>query len=459
MIYPNITTDILFRFNNTTFELFVSKIFMQKINDTSITASSEIVEEESVISKDEWINQAPIIGIYLNSTFIAHHENKNPELKVFYDALKETLSPLTNISKPIYESIKFPNHKPFVFLTIYYKTEENLIFKFIYDGKENIDEVINSINQIVDLLVKYINKTDENLINAIQSSFTQNNSIKYFIYDKDWYVLNPLIEVSKEINKKYLENKDNRVSKPHILMQRDDYSKYIILDSNWVLEFEGLETLLIKPNDVSLYSSISINNLNQAQIFYDKVIIPRLKEYGGSFPTYEKQKEYYNYFELIITSIIFAYTSLEAFANICIPNNYEYITDKSGVKTIYSKTAIEKKFPLREKFKDILSPLLKITNITNEHWWHKFIKLEEIRNEIIHTKETTSEERYSKLLTKEIFELIIVHQEIISFLGNYISQNKQELLAKFPYSFGFDEFLPGFTTKENFDKSKETLRK
>lgn len=459
MTYPNLTTDILFRFNNSTFELLVKNFLIQKIKDTSITVSSEIVEEENVISKDEWITQAPIIGIHINENFLAHHENNNPELNIFYDALKEVLSPIANISKPIYETVKFPNYKPFVFITIYYKTQDNLVFKFIYDGKENVEQIIKSIHQIVDLLLKYIKNTDENLIKAIQSSFTQNNSIKYFIYDNDWFVLNPIIEVSKEINKKYLENKDTRVSKPHILMQRDNYSKYIILDSNWVLEFEGLETLLIKPNDVSLYSSISIKNLKQAQSFYDEVIIPRLKEYGGAFPSYEKQKEYYNYFELIITSIIFAYTSLEAFANICIPNNYEYITDKAGVKTIYSKTAIERKFPLRDKFKEMLSPLLKISNITNEAWWHKFIKLEEIRNEIIHTKGTTSEERYSKLLTKEIFELINVHIEIISFFGNYISQNKQELLAKFPYSFGFDEFLPGFATKENFDKSRETLRR
>lgn len=459
MTYPNITTDILFRFNNSTFELLVKNFLLEKIKDISVTVSSEIVEEENVISKDEWINQAPIIGIHINDNFLVHHKKNNPELNLFYDALKEVLSPIANISKPIFEAIKYPNYKPFVFITIYYKTQDNLIFKFIYDGKENVEEVIKSIHQIVDLLLKYINNTDENLIRAIQSSFTQNNSIKYFIYDNDWFVLNPVIEVSKEINKKYLENKDTRVSKPHILMQRDNYSKYLILDSNWVLEFEGLETLLIKPNDVSLYSSISIKNLKQAQSFYDEVIIPRLKEYGGAFPSYEKQKEYYNYFELIITSIIFAYTSLEAFANICIPNNYEYITDKAGVKTIYSKTAIERKFPLRDKFKKMLSPILKISNITNEVWWHKFIKLEEIRNEIIHTKGTTSEERYSKLLTKEIFELVNVHQEIITFFGNYISQNKQELLEKFPYSFGFDEFLPGFATKENFDKSREILRR
>lgn len=143
MTYPNLTTDILFRFNNSTFELLVKNFLIQKIKDTSITVSSEIVEEENVISKDEWITQAPIIGIHINENFLAHHENNNPELNIFYDALKEVLSPIANISKPIYETVKFPNYKPFVFITIYYKTQDNLVFKFIYDGKENVEQIIN----------------------------------------------------------------------------------------------------------------------------------------------------------------------------------------------------------------------------------------------------------------------------------------------------------------------------
>jgi hypothetical protein len=457
MTFPKFESHLLFGVKEKTFNLLIENFLIKKLENTSITITSEIIEDDEIIAKDEWINQAPIIGIYINDFFLEYHENKNPELDIFYEHLKATLEPLANISKPIYEQLNFPLHKPFVFLTVYYKTNENLIFKFLFDGKERIDELIDSINKVFDLLITYKKDNNEELKKSIQSSFTQNNQIKYFIFDIEWMVLNPLIEISKEINEKYLKDKDNRVSKPHILMQRDNYSKYIILDSNWVLEFEGLETMLIKPNDVSLYSSISIKNRIEAEKFYNEVIIKRLKEYGGAFPSYEKQTEYYNYFELVITSLIFSYTSLEAFANICIPNNYEYITDKGGIKTIYSKVAIERKFPLRDKFKDILAMLLKMPKITNEKWWNDFIKLEDIRNEIIHTKEASSEERYSKLLTNDIFDLINVHLEIISFFGLYISQNKQEIMSKFPYSFGYDEFIPSLSSKENFDKSRKVI--
>ena len=127
------------------------------------------------------------------------------------------------------------------------------------------------------------------------------------------------------------------------------------------------------------------------------------------------------------------------------------------MKTIYSKMAIERKFSLRDKFKDMLSILFKTSKITDEKWWNKFIKLEEIRNEIIHTKEASSEERYSKLLNKEIFDLIDVHKEVISFFGYFISQNSQQTMSVFPYKFGFDEFIPSLTSEESFKKSRNMI--
>src|SRR5690554_5643702 len=458
MNYPEFDSDLLFSGNNKTFTLFVENSLIKSISGTDIKISTRIIKDDELTTRDEWLYQNPIISIYINNSFIEHYKIVNPTLKLFYNHLKTTLIPLAKIAKPIHDQLEFSRHKPFIFLAVYYKTNDDIVFKFLFDGKESDEEYIQLIKEISDLIILYNQKEgNEELKTSIKNSFTQNKQIKYFIYEGKWVVLNPLIEISREINKEYLAGKDNRVSKPHILMQRDNYSKYFILDSNWVLEFDDLDTLLMKPNDVSLYSSVSMKNKNEAEMFYNEVILPRLQEYGGAFPSYKKQTEYYNYFELIITSIIFAYTSLEAFANICIPNNYEYVTDKAGVKTIYSKSAIERKFPLRDKFKKILSNLLKIPNITNEKWWNKFIRLEDVRNEIIHTKDASAEERYSKLLSKEIFALIEVHTEIISFFGLYISQNRQEIMSKFPYKFGYDEFIPSLTNKESFDKSRKVV--
>jgi len=270
-------------------------------------------------------------------------------------------------------------------------------------------------------------------------------------------VLNPLLEVGREINEKYRKGKDDRIKKPHIMLNKDNFNKYFVFDTNWVLVFDHLETMLIRPNDVALYSSISDKNLAAAKDFYNKTIIPRHGQYGGAFPTLQKQQEYYDYFELIITSIIFAYTALEAFANICIPNGWEHIKETKGVKTIYSKGAIERTFSLQDKFKIMLKNILQTPDPTSSNWWQDFIKLEDIRNEISHTKQAKSEERYSRILSQDVFNIIENHKEIISYYGRYISKNRKELLEEFPYKFGYDDFIPSLMTNKNYEKSYKAI--
>jgi hypothetical protein len=108
--------------------------------------------------------------------------------------------------------------------------------------------------------------------------------------------------------------------------------------------------------------------------------------------------------------------------------------------------------------KKIVSEILQTPEVSKEKWWSNFIKLEEIRNEIIHTKQSISESRYSQLLSKNIFDIIETHKEIINYYGCYIAKNKQDLLNEFPYEFGYDEFYPNLTNKESFEKSIKVLR-
>lgn len=459
MNYPEFDSDFLFASDNSTFDLFIKKLLIEKIEETGITVESKRILNEHLINEAEWINNSSTINIFLNDSFLNNHFENNDKIPIFYENLKEILKPLVSISETLYTKIDLPKSKPFALLTLYYKTEDDFIFKFLFDfvGDENI--YIGILEKAINIIKNYNEEDESDLKIAVKNSFTQTNEIKYFIYtENNWLVLNPIIEETKKITQKYKENKDFRTSKPRVLMQRDNFSKHIVLDKNWVLEFDGLETMLIKPNDVILYSNISSKNLHQAKSFYEKYILPRHSEYGSSFPSLEIQKLYYDYFELIIESIIFAYTSIESFANICIPENYSYFTDSNGVKTIYSKEAIERKFTLKDKLKKIISEILQTPEVSKEKWWSNFIKLEEIRNEIIHTKQSISESRYSQFLSKNIFDIIETHKEIIHYYGCYIAKNKQDLLNEFPYEFGYDEFHPNLTDKESFEKSIKVFR-
>jgi len=214
---------------------------------------------------------------------------------------------------------------------------------------------------------------------------------------------------------------------------------------------------MIQPNDVSLYSHISKSFLEKGKIFYNETIVFRLKNYGGRFPSREKQKEYYDYFETIIISIIFSYTSIETFVNICIPNNYKFTETKNGEEIINDKIDIEKRFSLRRKLLEIIREVLNTPDPSKEKWWSKLIELEDIRDEIIHTKQSKSEERYSKLLSPKIYHIIQVNQEIIRYYGEFISKNKKELLEEFPYDFGYDESIPGILTEKEWKNLQNLL--
>ena len=87
---------------------------------------------------------------------------------------------------------------------------------------------------------------------------------------------------------------------------------------------------------------------------------------------------------------------------------------------------------------------------SREDWWISFTELENLRNEIIHTKQSKSEERYAKLLSESIFNIVRNHKNIIKFYGEHISRYKTELLEEFPYEFDYDDVIPGLMTDKNY---------
>jgi len=266
-------------------------------------------------------------------------------------------------------------------------------------------------------------------------------------------------KIAEEHNKEYIEKTDWRVRKPNVAFLKDNPSQKIVLSNNWVLESDKLETMLDKPNDVAIYSNIADKALNEAKVFHAEEIVPRV---NSDFPpktlNQENLKRYYDYFENVVTAVVFAYTSIEAFVNICIPSDYSYKLEKNGNVTNYNKSEIEKTFALRDKLKKILPEILDSDNPCEEKWWTIFTGLENLRDEIIHSKGSKSEDRYSKLLSSKIFNIVAVHKSVIIFFGKFINENKKELLDEYPNNFNYDTYKVRFMTKENFDKSRKVIR-
>lgn len=460
MNFPEFGSDFLITVEKPYPKVYVEELLIKKLPESDLTVEVTELDRERSYTNGEWISSSSFINLYIGESFFENHYKTNSKhIEPFLDSFKEMIKPVTEISGVIKSSDEIKRTRPFASFSVFYLTKDKYVFHYLFEFEGNENDYIAALRKVFESIALYNAEEPNKFQTAVKESYVQSNGIKYMLFlDSKWTVLNPLFEVGREINERYRKDKDFRIMKPHVMMHRDDYRKYFVLDSNWVLVFDGLETLMIKPNDVSLYSNISDKNLQAAQEFYNETILPRFKLYYGSFPPIEQQNEYYNYFELIITALIFAYTALEAFANICIPNNYEYLIEKSGVKTIYSKEAIERKFSLRDKFKNILRSIINTPDVTKEKWWNSFDKLEKLRDETIHTKQSKSEDRYSQLLSKDIFKLISIHKEIISYYGNYISKNKKDLLEEFPYNFGYDDFFPGLMTDEGYEQTYRTLR-
>jgi hypothetical protein len=427
-------------------KLLIEKFLIDKLLDSSIKISITILEKESN-KKTQLVSDSSFFKIQVSQSFVMeHYADQTVDYK---NLLKEFQNIFQIISKNSDEIIK--QMHSFSSVSVLYKFKDLILhFPFNFLGENYITAFENALK-----LIFLLNRNlTPNIEKQLIKTFDEGNGQRFFSFKKnDWEIIDPLILITKGLNDKYREKKDSRIKKPHIVVNEDNIFRYFVFETNWVLVFDGLETMMAQPNDVSIYSNIAEKNLQGAETFYRDIILPRHKNYHGAFPSEAKQKEYFDYFELIIQAIIFSYTSLEAFANICIPINYKYTVDKNDIKTIYGKQAIERNFSLRDKFKIILPEILDMPDVTKSKWWSTFIELENLRNEIVHSKPSKSEDRYSSLLEKGVFKLIRNHRLVIKFYGNFIFQNKKRLLEEYPYNMGFDEVYPGIMTEKNYDET------
>ena len=452
---PSLDSDVLINCSGKMYQVYAQKLLADKVNSATfkIQAKENIGQNNKTVN--EWIYNKPIYNFNFTNNFILNHYGINSQqYLLFLDTFKLFIQPFLKLDS----RSEIKRVRPLAIFVCSYKTNRNQTFKFILDTDSNADVFLESFIEVFNSIKYYTQKGKNEFKSTIAKTYSQPDKIKYFIFSNEkWNVLDPLLEIVNEINLEYRKNKDVRAKKPLIILNKDNLRQKLVFDSNWILKFDNLETLLIKPNDVSIYSNISDRNLEKSKEFFEKTILPRHKNYLGLFPHIEEQKKYFDYFELIISSVIFAYTALEAFANICIPEDYEFVVEKDEVKTIYSKRAIERRYSLRDKFKLILKSIFETSDPTKEKWWDEFIDLENLRDEVVHTKQAKSEDRYSQLLSKKIFRTISVHREIIKFYGYYISKNKKELLKEFPYDFGYDEFQPALMTKAHYEEGLREL--
>jgi len=220
---------------------------------------------------------------------------------------------------------------------------------------------------------------------------------------------------------------DPRLNKPvcHQEIQEGKITGSMLLqDLDTVSIGSGKEVTFFCPNNVAVLLSVSSRALDKAKEVYGKFFLAPDAEFRLE-KVDEDKKTFLNrvssavcdYIEHVQTSIVFAYTALETFANLSIPEGYLYQTESKskGVKETYDKNAIERWLSLKVKVQCILTEIYETKDVEHQKWWGHFSSLERYRNEIIHQKTIDSTSFYKEYFKASVFSACECPLPVIRF--------------------------------------------
>lgn len=224
---------------------------------------------------------------------------------------------------------------------------------------------------------------------------------------------------------------DKRSLKPKFLTSdmKNNEAPGMVIQEFDEIKFNGSNKIqYFAPNNVGLLLSIAQKSLEETKRLFDEKINPNkfnhsLKSASGNRAEFliEKSKLLYDYIETVQSCIVFSYTAVEAFANLSIPDNFEYKQHmpSKGIYELYDKHAIERWIPLKTKIGSILVDIYKTDDIKKKSIWNYFMKLEQYRHDIIHQKSIDIVEFYKVYLNPDIFKVCESAHVIIDFFHTH----------------------------------------
>ena len=217
---------------------------------------------------------------------------------------------------------------------------------------------------------------------------------------------------------------DLRMTKPTFHFSKDSSGSMLTQDIDTVKLNRSRKISYFVPNNIGMLMSVSAKASSRAKDIFDRKFKSSSYELDITKLTGNKKdaisaisQDVYDYIEEIQSAIVFAYTALEAFANLSIPHGHTYQAKKNskGIVESYDKVAIERWLSLKTKIKYILPELYETKAVEKQKWWGQFVTLEEYRNEIIHQKSIDATEFYKAYFKDSIFNIINCIEPVISF--------------------------------------------
>lgn len=211
---------------------------------------------------------------------------------------------------------------------------------------------------------------------------------------------------------------DNRSLKPFYLTDIDTNSGAVVEELDYI-KTDNIRKKVeyIPPNSIGIQLSIVENCISDMK----KIKVTENLKFNSESMimkerVYKNSKLIYDHISLVQQAIVFGYTALETFANLSIPDHYEYsLENNKKIKETYNKEAIERWIPLKEKISEILPSIYETTDIKKKNLWNEYLSFETLRHEIIHQKSIDQSTFYRKYFKNNIYNSLGVPRKIIEF--------------------------------------------
>ena len=161
-----------------------------------------------------------------------------------------------------------------------------------------------------------------------------------------------------------------------------NYPRGTQVSTQTAVKNNNFELFFCDPSAPALYLNQSFSFLKRS-----RDIFPAIK-LNISNSVNHKNTLLFDYFELMMGSIIFAFMAIDSFANDEVPDDYQYlrISSKGGKSKKLGKDDIERRIPLDDKLDLILPEILQKDSPKGTKNWEDYIALKLLRHDIVHLK-------------------------------------------------------------------------
>lgn len=221
---------------------------------------------------------------------------------------------------------------------------------------------------------------------------------------------------------------DHRFNQPIAVFNRSE-NETGLFQRLLLTELGAHKVAFAAPNEIALALGASRNAFERV-----KEKRPKLQELAKKNATIfgDDSSVFYDALEDLQICLIFSYKAIESLCNAMIPDDYVYETeDSKGIVQRYRKEQIERWLATSTKVKDILPAILSCPKPSDQSFWSDFKSLERLRNEVVHSKSSSSASTLSELFSKKVARYLASTSDLIDFFYTHAKDRRM-----FPVAFG-----------------------